>query len=146
MKLQTKHFGEIEIDEHTVIDFPEGIPGFENFKRYVILKNPDPDNPFHWLQCVDDTDLAFAIVNPFILKEDYDFAIPDSVIEKLNIESIEDIIILTIVVIPEDIRKMTANLRAPLIINIHSRLGKQLILEDATYPSKYFIMHESMEG
>lgn len=146
MKLYTKHFGEIEINENTIIEFPEGIPGFEDFKRYVVLKNPDPDNPFHWLQCVDREDLVFVVINPFMVKEDYDFMIPDGVVEKLDIEKEEDVAVLTFVVIPEDIKKMTVNLKGPLVINVKNKLGKQLILDDPNYPSKYYIAQEAVQG
>jgi len=86
-------------------------------KRYVVLYDGDKNSPFRWLQNVDDGELAFAVVNPFMVVKDYDFEIPDEAVESLGIESILDVMVLSIVVVPEDISKMTMNLKAPVIIN-----------------------------
>jgi flagellar assembly factor FliW len=139
MKLDTKHFGEIEIDEEKIISFPEGIPGFEDQKRFVIINNNDSENPFDWLQAVDKGSLSFVIINPFLVKPDYDFALSKSVEEKLKIENEKDVAVYTIAVIPEDIKKITINLSGPVIINAKEKLGKQIILNDERYSTKYYI-------
>ncbi|MFW5649235.1 MAG: flagellar assembly protein FliW [Candidatus Alkaliphilus sp. MAG34] len=142
MILKTKHFGEIEVKEGDIINFVDGIPGFEKLLRYVIVENPDKDIPFKWLQCVDDSDLAFVIVDPFVFKKDYEFDIPQNVIKKLHIESHKEINIYTIVVVPEDIEKMTANLAAPILINVANKKGKQVFLEDDRYHRRHLILEE----
>ncbi len=142
MIITTKHFGEIEIDEKNIITFSDGIPGFDNLKRYIIIQNPEKDVPFNWLQSIDNTDLAFVIINPFIFKNDYEFDMPESTIKRLSIKSHEDINIYSIVTIPEDINKMTANLAAPIIINVLNKLGKQILLQDSEYSRKYLILEE----
>lgn len=142
MILKTKYFGEMEIKEENIIIFANGIPGFEKLSQYVIIENPDKDIPFKWLQSVDDANLTFVIINPFIFKDDYEFEIPRNVIEKLNIKSHEDISIYTIVVVPEDIEKMTANLAAPIVINAVNKKGKQVLLEDSRYHKKHLILEE----
>ncbi len=65
MKLNTKNFGKIEIKEEDIIYFPDGILGFEEEKQFVIINNEDEQNPFHWLQSVQNPELAFVIINPF---------------------------------------------------------------------------------
>lgn len=146
MIINTKNFGEIEISEDSIIQFPDGILAFEDQKRFIIIENEDEDNPFNWLQSVDSPDLAFVIINPFIFKKDYDINIPDSVVEKLHINSPEDVAIYTIVVVTKDIKKMTANLSGPIIINIEEKLAKQIILEDKRYTTKYLIFqHKGQE-
>lgn len=140
MKLNTKHFGEIEINEKEILFFPDGILAFEQYKKFIILDTPDKDNPFQWLQCIDNPSLAFVIVNPFLFKKDYEFDIPQSVIEKLQIEKTEDVVVYTIVVVPQDITKMTTNLSGPLIINARKRRGKQIILDNNDYSTKYLIL------
>lgn len=142
MILRTKHFGEIEIKEGDIINFVDGIPGFEKLLKYVVVENPDRDIPFKWLQCVDDIDLAFVIVDPFVFKKDYEFDIPQNVVEKLHIESHKDINIYTIVVVPGDIKEMTANLAAPILINVANKKGKQVFLEDDRYHRKHLILEE----
>ncbi|WP_053955786.1 flagellar assembly protein FliW [Inediibacterium massiliense] len=142
MILNTKHFGEIEIDDQKIIEFKEGIPGFENIKKYTIITNPEKEVPFHWLQAIDEPELTFVITNPFLFKNDYEFHIPDKVIEELNIEKEEDLMIFTIVVIPDDMSKITMNTRAPLVINMKKKSGKQLLLDDEKYPLKYYLLEE----
>ena len=142
MLLNTRHFGEINIDESKILTFPDGIPGFEELTKYIILQNPDKDIPFHWLQSIEEGDLAFVIINPFIFKPDYDFEIPQNIIEKLEIEAPEDVTIFSIVIVPEDIKKMTANLQAPLIINTKNHKGKQIILDDEKHLRKHYILKE----
>ncbi|WP_129597506.1 flagellar assembly protein FliW [Anaerophilus nitritogenes] len=142
MILNTKHFGEIQIDEQKIIEFKDGIPGFENTKKYTIITNPDEQIPFHWLQSLEEPELAFVITNPFLFKNNYEFNIPDQVIKELKIEKEEDVIIFTIVVVPDDMKKMTMNLRGPLVINIKNKSGKQLLLDDGKYPLKYYLFEE----
>ncbi|MFA7411154.1 MAG: flagellar assembly protein FliW [Tissierellaceae bacterium] len=142
MKVQTKEFGEIEIPEENIILFNEGIPGFEEEKRFAILINEDKDNPFHWLQSLDTPDLAFIITDPFKIYEDYDITLPQTAIEKLRIEREEDLIIYSIVVVPQDMTKMTTNLMGPLVINTRERLGKQVILDNSDYTTRHYIFKQ----
>lgn len=139
MKIQTKHFGEIVICDETIITFPQGLPGFEEFHNFAIIKNTDPENSFHWLQCIEDADVSFVVTNPFEVVQNYDFEIPDNLLDMLKIQNPEDVLVLSIVVIPEKIEKLSINLKAPVIINVYSRLGKQLVLDDPKYSTKYYI-------
>ncbi|KGG79982.1 flagellar assembly protein FliW [Caloranaerobacter azorensis H53214] len=142
MLLNTKHFGQIEIDEDSIITFPDGLLAFEEQKRFVIINNPDEEIPFKWLQSIDNPDLAFVIINPFLFKKDYEFDIPQSVVDRLDIEREKDVLVYSIVVVPEDITKMTANLAGPIIINLKNRLAKQIILDDKRYTTKHLILEE----
>ncbi|EOD00371.1 flagellar assembly protein FliW [Caldisalinibacter kiritimatiensis] len=146
MKLNTKHFGEIEIDENRIITFPDGLLAFENNKKFIIIDNPDQEIPFQWLQSIDDPDLAFVIINPFIFKKDYEFDIPKAVVKKLEIQEEKDVAVYSIVVVPDDITKMTANLSGPVIINTKSKIGKQIVLEDSRYSTKHYILEELKQG
>jgi len=142
MLIDTRHFGQIEIDEKGIIDFPEGLPGFEYVKKFVLLSNSDEDNVFWWLQSVDKPDLAFVVIDPKYIKEDYEVDVPDGEVEVLNIDEKCDITVLSIVVVPEDITQMTANLKAPIIINNTNKKGKQVVLECKDYSIKHYIMQE----
>ncbi|KAB3539672.1 flagellar assembly protein FliW [Alkaliphilus pronyensis] len=142
MILNTRHFGEIEIKENEIINFVDGIPGFEGIEKYIIINNPDKEVPFNWLQAVDEPSLAFVVINPFIFKQDYDFQIPKNTIEKLEIKSHQDVLVQSIVVVPEDINKMTANLKAPIIINVRNKKAKQILLDDEKYQIKHYVLDE----
>ncbi|RKD23545.1 flagellar assembly factor FliW [Caminicella sporogenes DSM 14501] len=143
MKLITRHFGEIEIDESEIIDFPDGILGFEDVKKYVLINNPDPEVPFQWLQSVDEPSLAFVITNPFLFKSDYEFDIPQNVLKKLEIEETEDVAVYSIAVVPDDIKDMTINLRGPVIINVKKKKAKQIVLDKEEYSLKYKIFENA---
>lgn len=139
MKINTTNFGEIEISKDKIIYFQEGIPGFEKEKEFVVILNEDTENPFHHLQSVNNPKLSFIIINPFEIFSDYDISLPDTTIDKLKITNQEQIVIYTIVLIPEKMEKMTTNLTGPIVINIEKKLGKQVILDDNRYSTKHFI-------
>jgi len=146
MILQTKHFGELNIDEGKVITFPEGIPGFPDHKRYVfIFDEEDENSPFCWLQSVDDGDIAFALVNPLKIYSDYSPEVDNEHTEALGEFSESDLIVYAIVVVPEDITQMTANLKAPIIINIKTKIGMQVIAQNEEYEVKHKIFNDLQE-
>jgi len=142
MLLHTKHFGQLEIDEEGIVDFPEGLPGFEYVKRFILLGKNDEDSPFQWLQGVDNPDVAFVVIDPIILKKDYVVDVPDEEVEFLNITDSDKVMIFCIVVVPEDISKMTANLKAPVLINPENKKGKQIVTDNKEYNIKHYILEE----
>jgi flagellar assembly factor FliW len=142
MLLETRYFGELEIDESKIISFDEGLPGFEEVRRFVMIDNEDKGSPFKWLQGVDEPKPAFVIVDPFAVKRDYEINIDDETLDKLGIGSPDTVAVYSIVVVPEDISKMTMNLQAPLIINTENRRGKQLILDTERYGVRHYIIDE----
>ncbi|HHV47142.1 MAG TPA: flagellar assembly protein FliW [Tissierellia bacterium] len=146
MKLLTKHFGELDIDEDKIITFPEGLPGFEQEREFIIINNEDDENPFQWMQSVSNPDLAFVIINPFHVFPDYEIDIPENVQKKLMINDEREVAIYSIVVVPKDLYNMTVNLLGPIIININKRIGKQVILEDSRYTTKHYIFKQAEGG
>ncbi|MGE5472844.1 MAG: flagellar assembly protein FliW [Ignavibacteriales bacterium] len=142
MILKTKHFGNVEINEEDIITFSKGIPGFEGSKKFVILHKIEDDNPFKWLQSVDDGNVAFVIINPQSFKEHYEVKIEQGVLDELETENLKDVLVYSIVTIPEEVSKMTANLRAPVLINAKKNKGMQLVLDDERYGVKHGILDE----
>ncbi|MFZ5945235.1 MAG: flagellar assembly protein FliW [Bacillota bacterium] len=142
MLIKTRHFGEMEVQEERIINFPYGIIAFEEMKRFFIIESGQEDLPFCWLQSVDDANLAFVILDPFIFKKDYEFTIPESTLDELNIEKAEEVAVFSIIVVPEDLSKISANLLAPLIINTNNLKGKQIILNEKVYSTKHYILEE----
>ena len=142
MQVNTRHFGLIEIDEKGIIDFSEGVPGFRDARKFVLLGKIEDDAPFQWLQSVDNPDIAFVVINPFMFKPDYDIDIDDGEVENLDIKDISKVLVYSIVVIPEDVTKMTANLKAPVLINTENNRGKQVTLEKGNYEIRHYIMDE----
>lgn len=142
MLLNTKHFGEININEEQIITFSDGIPGFESLTKYSIIQTQDPDSAFCWMQSTENAELAFALVNPFMIKADYEFELTQEKLDMLNIRAPEEVVVYAIVVIPEDVSKASMNLKAPIIINSTTRKGAQIIIDNSKYEIRNFIMDE----
>jgi len=142
MKLNTKHFGELEIEEDKIIIFPKGIPGFIEYTQYAIINDEEADSPFCWLQSVEEPNLAFTLVNPFLIYPDYKPNLSEIEVAKLGQGEPEDYSILSIALIPEDVEKMTANLMAPIVINLKSKKAMQIIQDGEEYPVKYYLFKE----
>ncbi len=139
MKLTTKHFGEIEIDDSKILNFEDGVPGFEDAKKFILLKDEkDEDNLFYWIQSIDDGDLAFALIDMLKVMPDYDPMVPIEELSALGDFENKDLVNYNILVIPEDVKEMTANLLAPIVINNATKKGKQIISTN-DYEVKYKI-------
>lgn len=136
MEIMSRDFGKIEIEESDIIYFKSGLPGFENLKEFVLLPLAD-DSPFIIMQSVKDSDTAFVTVEPGNLIENYEFEISDKVEKELEIESISNLLILNIITLKDKIKKSTANLSAPIVINLEEKLGRQVILDDQRYPVRH---------
>ena len=146
MKINTKNFGQIEIEEKNILNFPNGILAFEDQNKFIIIENKDSDNPFHYLQSLSDKDLAFVIIDPFIFKKDYDINIADSVVENLEINIPEDVKLYTIVTVPKNLKEMTANLSGPIVINTRNNKGAQVVLDNSQYSTRYPIFKKESEA
>ncbi len=142
MQLETKHFGTIDIDEKDIIFFPLGIPGFENMKRFTLLGKNEDNAPFFWLQGIDNPSLAFVVTDPFIINSNYFVDAEDEEIREIEAKDPEKILTLAIVTIPENIKEMSVNLKAPILINMDNNKGRQIIMKNETFPVKYYIMGE----
>ncbi|MFP4383246.1 MAG: flagellar assembly protein FliW [Spirochaetia bacterium] len=140
MRIETKAYGPMEIDERQLITFPAGILGFDTLYQYALLDSERP--PFYWLQSLEKKEVAFILIDPFIFRPDYETDVPDYELEELEIESREDVFVFAIVTIPADRNRMTANLQGPLIINKKKRIGKQTIANDPRWKIRHDIMEE----
>jgi flagellar assembly factor FliW len=139
VKLASKAYGLIEVDERQKITFPQGLFGFESFREYILL---DAERqPFYWLQSVDVEGIAFILINPFLFRPDYEVNINNDELKDIDIESPEKALIFSIVTIPQE-GPMTANLQGPLIINRDTRAGKQAVLTDPRWKTKHDVMAE----
>jgi len=137
MKIETKFLGEMNIEENEVIQFSNGIPGFENIQKFVILPL-EKESPFAILQSIEHVEVGFVIALPFVFKKDYEFDLSDEDKEELKITDPEDIITYSIVTLKEPFNSSTLNLQAPVVINHKHKIAKQLVLQDSnTNPLRY---------
>ena len=144
MKVKTKAYGVIDVDERQRVHFPSGLLGFETLKDYMVL---DAERqPFFWLQSLDVEQVAFVLINPFLFRPDYELDISDEELAAIGIAGPEAALVFAIVTIPRDGGPMTANLQGPVIINRERRLGKQAILTDPRWKTRHNIMEELAEA
>jgi flagellar assembly factor FliW len=142
VKFETKHFGEINYDPDRIIVFPEGIPGFPDSKRYLLMSENEDENMFFWLQSVDEGDVAFTLMDVYKVLPDYDPQVePDEMLQLGEINE-TPLLIYNIVVIPDYVRHMRVNLRAPVVINLYTGLGKQVICTNDDYSIRFMIFEE----
>lgn len=138
MKVNTRLFGEIEVDDSKIITFTTGIMGFEEYKKYTLIYNADKFGNIKWLQCLDKPDLAFTVIDPMDVVAEYNPVVDDEILGQLGeVETDEDYFILVIVTVPSDLTKMTANLKAPVIINTKTRKANQIIVNNDDYAVRY---------
>lgn len=144
MIIKTKYFGEIDLGEEKVIDFPQGIMGFEGYVKYTLLYDiEEGEKPvITWLQSLEEPGLAIPIMNPLFVKSDYNPIIEDALLTPLGEVNNENVLVFVTVTVPEDMTKMTVNLKAPFVINSETRKGCQIIVENNDYPVKYNIYED----
>lgn len=135
--VQTTRFGEIRVPEEQVLTLPHGMVGFPNLHRYVLVKHRE-DSPFHWLQSLESPELAFAVVNPLIFDRTYQITLGNTETRLLKVDDPTHLQLWAVVTIPHGHpEKMTANLKAPLVINLQNRLAAQVILDDPRYSVRH---------
>ena len=140
MKVATKAYGLIDVNEAQKIKFPQGLFGFEQLKDYLLL---DAERqPFYWLQSADVEQVAFVLINPFLFRTDYELNIDNDELRAIGITDPDKALIFAIVTIPGDGGAMTANLQGPLVINRENRMGIQAVLTDSRWKTKHDILAE----
>ncbi|MBP5160100.1 MAG: flagellar assembly protein FliW [Lachnospiraceae bacterium] len=142
MKVSTRIFGEIELDDDKVITFEQGMLGLTDLKKFTLLYNTEEDGTrpsISWLQSLDEPGLAFPVIIPTLVYEDYNPIVDDELIAPLGELGEENLTVLVTVTVSPDITQMTTNLKAPIIINSDTRKGCQVIAENPDYEIKYKI-------
>ncbi|MFT8313954.1 MAG: flagellar assembly protein FliW [Clostridium sp.] len=141
MELKTKYHGTIEYKEEEIIYFKKGIPGFQDLKKFVLFPAEENDF-FSVLHSVEDNNIGFIVVSPFNVKKDYEIELNDAVLKDLDIKEEKDVLIFNTVTLSSEVSKITSNLKAPIVINIKTKLGEQIILNDEKYEIKYPLFKE----
>ncbi len=137
MKVKTTRFGELEVNPTDIITFAEGLLGFEHLKKYFVV-DPGDSTLILWLQSTEEEKVAFPIIEPKIFKPDYIAKLLPADLNGLELESIQNAKLYSILTIPANVTEMSANLKAPVLINSARKVGKQIVLQD----SKLSVKHE----
>ena len=136
-KINTLRFGELEIEEQDVVRFADGIPAFEDEHEFVVLPYEE-GTPYMFLQSMMTPELAFLMTDPFVFFPDYSFELDDENMEKLAINSMDDVLVCTLISVPRSgVADMTTNLLAPVVINRHTMQARQIVLEKTQYTTKH---------
>lgn len=132
MKLETRVFGEIDIDDEKIITFENGIIGFPDLKRFTLVfdKEKEGKGGISWMQSLDDEVFALPVMDPLIVKPQYNPSVEDELLKPLGNLEEENTLVLVTVTVPEDIKKITVNLKAPIVINAAERKAAQIIVEN----------------
>lgn len=146
MLAKTKFFGEVELDDDKVLEFPHGIIGFEDFRKFAIIYDEGNKNAINisWLQSLEEPSLALPVIDPLAIASDYAPMIEDELLIPLGDSADEDLLFLLAMTVPSDMTKVTANMKAPFIVNAATKKGVQLIVENEDYPVK-FNVYESVQ-
>ena len=115
--------------------FEKGIPGFENY-RYFNVNIVEGIKRFYHIVSKEDSNIGFISISPFDIKKDYEIDLDDEFIKELDIKEEKDVLVICLITLGKSLKDSTANLKAPIIINIKNNRGKQLILQDDKYKIK----------
>lgn len=138
MNITTKIFGEISIDDDKIIHFPSGIIGFPEMTDFALVHDEERGvGAIHWLQSVQETSFALPVMDPLIVKPEYNPEVDDELLKNIGDLTEDELLVLVTVTVPSDLTKMTVNLKGPIIVNATEKKACQVIVEGDEYVVKY---------
>lgn len=146
MEINTKYFGAMPYTDDEVITFQSGIFGFEESRRFILIRFEDENGGLLCLQNIENEQLAFVVVNPFYFMPEYKPVLTEADLKKLEAASSEELLFYNICVLDEDVTKISVNLRCPLAVNADTRQAMQVILEDSQYAFKQPFYEFAVKG
>lgn len=141
MKVNTTRFGELQVNEEDIIIMTEGLLGFDSLRKFFVV-DPGDSTLILWLQSIEDEKIAFPIIEPKIFKPDYIAKLLPADMNSIELESLAQAKIYTILTIPSEIAQMSANLKAPIVINSSKQIAKQIVLQDSKLSVRYEMYKE----
>lgn len=141
MNIKTRDFGNISVNEDDIIKFTYGMYGFEDYRKYVILKD-NPEDDIMYLQSVDKDDLSFVLIDPYSIVHGYNPNVNKENLSELKVNDENELKFLVIAIIKEEIQDSVVNLKSPIAINPQFKIASQVILENLNYPLKYPVFNK----
>ena len=129
MVIQTSRFGQVQLNSEDLINFPEGILGFSDLRKFVLLDDPN-DEIFAWLQSCEEPAIAFPVLEPELFSPNFKINLGKGELENLKLPASDKARVFCITTIPDDPTLMTANMKAPVVINVELRIARQCVLQD----------------
>ena len=141
MIIETGRFGQLAVGSEGTIIIPQGILGFPEYTRFCLV-DPADDTLILWLQSLDNPQVVFPVLEPKVFRLDYTAKLSALELRELKLENINQSAVLSILTIPEDVAQMSANLKAPLVVNLKEQLAKQVVLQENEYSVKHLMFKE----
>lgn len=138
MQVKTKTMGVIDVPMENRLELPRGLFGFEKYRDFAIVESEY--KPLLWLQSMEEQNLAFLLIDPFLICDDYEVDVDDRTLEQIGITSAADVVVMAIVTVPGDGSPVTANLQGPIIINKKNQQCMQVVLNDSKWTTKHNII------
>lgn len=147
MKVNTRVFGEIDIEQEKIITFPKGIVGFPELTEFALIHNSEKESAtaVRWLQSMQEPEFAMPVLDPLVVSPDYNPEVEDELLKPIGVIDPESVLVLVTMTVPKDITKMTVNLQAPFVINADEKKACQIIVDTDKYPVRYPI-YEILNG
>jgi flagellar assembly factor FliW len=137
MVIETSRFGGIEVDDQRFLQFPRGLLGFPEDRDYALIQTGE-NSAFYWMQAVNRPELAFVVCDPRMFVSDYRVTIKTEELAQIGLEDTQGSQVFVIVNKVDDV--LTGNLQGPLVINVATRVGKQLVLSEKKYSTRHPLM------
>ena len=143
LELDTPRFGTIAAAEDTLLNFPHGVIGLPQCRRFARLPFDDAALGFEWFQCVDDVSIAFLTIDPHTYFPAYTASVAPEQLADIDLGTESEGEVRCIVTVPANVADMTANLLAPIVVNTSRGLAKQVVLGDPRYATQHRLFPET---
>lgn len=139
MKVNTKVFGEVTIEDDKIIEFTGGIIGFPDLTKFALIHDEEKgvSAGIRWLQSMQEPNFAMPVMDPLAVHPEYNPEVEDELLKDLGEINEENLLVLVTVTVPADVTKMSVNLRGPIIINSDTRKACQVIVDGEGFSVKY---------
>jgi flagellar assembly factor FliW len=137
MMIETSRFGGIEVDDQRFLNFPRGLLGFPDDREYALIQTGE-NSAFYWMQAVHRPELAFVVCDPRMFVPDYRIAIKAEDLAQIGLSDTQGSQVFAIVNKVDN--RLTGNLQGPLVVNVATRVGKQLVLSDKKFSTRHELM------
>ncbi len=141
MIVETGRFGQLTVGDDEVIEIPQGILGFPELKKFCLV-DPADDTLILWLQSMERPEVAFPVLEPKVFRPDYAARLSAAELRELKLENINQSAVFSILTLPEDVTQMSANLKAPIVINLKQQVARQVVLQENEYTIKHLMFKE----
>ncbi len=145
MKIQTTRFGTIDVAEEEVISLPDGMLGFSDCERFVLIPD-EMGEPFQWMQSLSEPGLAFVVIEPSRVLNEYHFSVKRDQIKALKTDDVEDLLVYVIVTMAGSVLDVTVNLQGPIVVNRHTSVGQQIVLNDPKFSTRHPLFTDEPES